>query len=221
MIFNYLKQYRPSIKHQIDLREAISILRPKPDFELFISNLLKEYGYDVIPNQLVMGKCVEHEIDSIAKKNDETILVEVKHHFLHHTFTGLHVFLETWATFEDLCEGKNIGKNNFDFKKVLVICNTKISDHAKQYAECRGIFYMGWNYPVDRGLEQMIEEKRLYPITFLKSLDKGSLAKFGDNGIVMLSQLLKYDISQLQKMTRINKDKLKGFVEKAKKILAS
>src|SRR3989338_5134729 len=89
MIFNYLKEYKPEIGHRIDLREAIALIRPKPDFENFVGMLLKEYGYKIEMNQIIAGRCVEHEIDSIARKKNEVILVEAKHHFQHHTYTGL------------------------------------------------------------------------------------------------------------------------------------
>ncbi|MEM5832426.1 MAG: ATP cone domain-containing protein, partial [Candidatus Aenigmatarchaeota archaeon] len=35
MIFRFASLYRKSLKYQIDLRESISLLRPKPDFEKF------------------------------------------------------------------------------------------------------------------------------------------------------------------------------------------
>lgn len=219
MIFDFLKEYKPEIAHRIDLREAISLLRPKPDFELFVFYILREYGYDVLPNQIVSGECIEHEVDAIARKGNETIYVEIKHHLMYHTYTGLGVFLEAWATFEDLKEGFKLGKNNFDFNKVLVICNTKISNHAKQYAECKDIQHIGWKYPPKQSLEQMIEDRKLYPITILKDLDKKSEEKFGDNGIVLLKQLIEYDINELSRITRISKDKIAKYIERAKEII--
>ena len=81
MIFRYLKKHRPAVRHQIDLRMAISLLRPKPDFERFVQMLLEEHGYAVTSNRIIRGKCVEHEIDAIARKGGETYLVEIKHHF--------------------------------------------------------------------------------------------------------------------------------------------
>ena len=220
MIFTYLKEYKPEIKHQIDLREAISMLRPKPDFELFIAFLLKSEGYEVQHNQIIQGKCIDHEIDAIARKGNETVYVEVKHHFNSHTYTGLDVFLQANSTFEDLKEGYKLGKNRINFNKALVVCNTKISKHAKKYAECRGINHIGWKYPEDRGLEKLIEEKKFYPITFLKILDRANEEKFGNNGIVLLKQLVEIDIEKLQRMTRIPRRKLEKFVERAKQIIS-
>ena len=121
MVFTYLKHYRPTVRYQIDLRRAISLLRPKPDFERFIQLLLQELGYNVLPNLIVRGRCVEHEIDAIAIKDEETVLVEVKHHLNHHTYTGLDICREARATYEDLTEGFSLGFNRFNITKVMVV----------------------------------------------------------------------------------------------------
>lgn len=220
MIFKLLQKFKPEIKHQIDLREAISLLSSKPDFERFIQLLLKEYGYEVVPNQIVEGYCVDHEIDAIAKKDSQTFLVEVKHHFNPHAYTGKDVLLEAQAILEDLKEGRKIGKNSLDFNKILIVCNTKFSEHAKKYALCKGIDLIGWNYPEEKGLERLIEEKRLYPITILKDLDVKSREKLSGAGIVLLKQLLEESLEELRKKTKIQKKKLRMFLEKAKEILA-
>ncbi len=220
MIFAALKTHRPAIKHQINLREAISLLRPKPDFENFVQLLLGEYNYKVIPNRIVRGKCIGHEIDAIANKNDETILVEIKHHFDHHTRTHLDVSRQVRATFEDLTEGFGLGLNSVNFSKALIVCNTKFSESARQYAKCRGIACVGWNSPPEHGLERMIEEKNLHPITLIKGLDAKTEEKLGDNGVLLVRQLTKRDINKLYRRTRIKKDKLAILAKKARKIIS-
>ncbi|MEM5772990.1 MAG: restriction endonuclease [Candidatus Aenigmatarchaeota archaeon] len=218
LIFTYLKEFKPEIKHRIDLREAISRLRPKPDFELFVALLLKEYGYSVQTNQIVAGACVAHEIDAIATKDKETIFVEVKHHLQPHTYTGVDIMLETQARLEDLKEGFKLGRHSYNFSKALVICNTKFSDHALQYASCKGISYIGWKAPFEAGLEKLIEEKKLYPITLLKNLDFETGQKLGDAGIVTIKQLLEQDVDELHKRTGISRKKLKLILKNAREI---
>jgi len=219
MIFTYMKDFKPEIKYQIDLREAISLLRPKPDFEKFVGLLLYSEGYSVEQNLIIPGKCVEHEIDAVARKGDEIIYVEVKHHMNHHTYTGLDVFLEANSTLEDLKEGYKEKKHNINFTKTLVVCNTKISEHAKAYADCKSIGYMGWRFPEQRGLESIIEEKKLYPITMLKSLDPKVEVRLGDSGIVLLKQILELRIEELENITKLPSNKVKKLLEEVKKIL--
>jgi len=219
MVFSYLQEFRPEVKHRIDLREAISRFRPKPDFEIFVALLLREYGYSVVGSQLLEGRCVTHEIDGIAIKDSEVILVEAKHHFQSHTYTGIDICLETQARLEDLREGFAEGKHKLNFTKALMVCNTKFSDHAIQYAKCMGIEYLGWKAPREAGLEKMIEEKKFYPITLLKNLDVETEQKLADNNILTLKQLLQYDIELLYRKTKIPMEKLKFLMRAAREII--
>jgi hypothetical protein len=110
MVFQYMKKYRPAIGYQIDLKQAIAMLRSKPDFEIFVAKIFEALGYKVETNLIIQGRCIEHEIDVVARKNEELILVEAKHHVNHHTYSGLDVFLQLNSTLEDLREGYENGK---------------------------------------------------------------------------------------------------------------
>ncbi len=220
MIFSYLKKYRPVVKHQIDLRRAISLLKPKPDFERFIQMLLEAHGYTVSCNQIVRGRCVEHEVDAVATKGNKTYLVEIKHHSNHHIYTGLDVPRIARATFEDLIEGFNLDLHPIDFSQVLVVCNTKFSEHANRYARCRSIRQIGWKTPPKEGLERMIEEKNLHPVTILKGLNRNNREKLLDSGLILLKQLISRDVYELSKKTKIPMKQLTEPVKKAKEILS-
>ncbi len=219
MVFDFAREYKPEIRQRIDLRQAIGILRPKPDFETFVTLLLKEEGYSVVHNQIISGSCVDHEIDDVAKKGGETIYVEVKHHIQYHTFTGVGVFLEVQATFEDLVEGFANKKNKYNFSKAMVILNTKLSEHARIYAECKGIDFIAWKDPTDNGLEKRIEEHKLYPITLLKNLDSKTEAQLGDAGIVLLKQLAEMDAKEIARMSRISANRISDLANRARKLL--
>jgi Holliday junction resolvase-like predicted endonuclease len=219
-IFDYAKKYKPEIKDRTDLRSAIAALRSKPDFEIFVSLLLKEYGYEVQTNQIVDGKCVDHEIDAIAKKDNEIILVEAKHHEQYHTYTGVSVFLEVQAELEDLMEGYRIKKNKINFTKALVVCNTKISEHAERYATCRDIGYISWKLPKEKNLEQVIEDGKLYPITLLRGLDIQTQDRLVSKGILLLKQLIEMNVNEIAKKTGIEQTRIKNLVRKAKELLS-
>jgi len=220
MIYKYLTD-SPVVKHQIDLRKAISLLRPQPDFEQFIRMILEEYGYTVSDSQIVQGKCVEHEIDAIAHRGDQTYLVEIKHHRNHHSYSGLDIPRIAQATFEDIADGFGLNLNSINFTKALIVCNTKFSEHATQYAKCKGIELIGWKTPPNHGLEQMIEEKKLLPISILKRLEKKSFEKLMDNHIILLKQLIAADVDDLWKKTRIPKIQLEKTTKMVKEILAN
>ena len=220
MIFRYLKRYHPKIRHQIDLRRAISLLRPKPDFELFVRLILQEQGYTVTPNQIIRWRCVEHEIDGVARKGEETFMVEIKHHYNHHTYTGLDPSRIAWATLEDLTEGYMMGLNSEKFTGAMIVCNTKFSQHAKQYGECRGLLNIGWREPPEHGLERMIEENKLYPITFLRGLNEKERTSLLDEGVILLKHLVTQDVDILSKRTKIPRTKLHLLIKKSEEILS-
>ncbi|NIO37899.1 restriction endonuclease [Candidatus Bathyarchaeota archaeon] len=220
MVFRELSKYKPAIRHQIDLRRALSLMKPQPDFERFVQILLSEHGYEVTPNQIVRGKCGEHEVDAIAAKDDQTYIVEVKHHYKHHTPTGFDVSRIARAVFEDVTEGYDLGLNSLKITQAMIVCNTKLSEHARRYARCRGIYHIGWSSPPEHDLQTMIEEKKLYPITYLKSLKPATKNSLASAGIILLKQLIQKKLDELQKETRIPRDPLETLIQTAKSLLS-
>jgi hypothetical protein len=220
MIFKRLRKHKPVIRHQIDLRKALSLLNPAPDFERFIQLLLSEHNYEVTPNQIIRGRCVEHEVDAIARKNGKTCIVEVKHHHKYHTPTSLDVSRISRAVFEDVTEAYELGLNNLKIDYALIVCNTKLSEHAKRYADCRGIRHIGWSSPPNHDLQTMIEEKKLYPITFLKGLNAETRKRLASKGIILLRQLTGKSSKELRRQTGISKEKIESIIDKARTILS-
>jgi hypothetical protein len=220
MIFRRLRKHRPVTRYHIDLRRALSLLSPAPDFERYIQILLSQHGYKVTPNQIVRGRCVEHEVDAIATKNGKTCIVEVKHHYKYHTPTSLDVSRISRAVFEDVTEGYELGLNSLKIDYALIVCNTKLSNHAKRYADCRGIKHIGWSTPKNQDLQTMIEEKKLHPITFLKGLNADTRKKLTSNGIVTLKQLTEHNPAVLRRQTGISKQTLESLRSNAIAILA-
>ena len=218
MIFSKAKEFREKFKHSIDLREAISLLRPKPDFEHFVGYLMKSLGYEIISNQIVPGKCVEHEVDIIAKKGKEVIHVEVKHHYNFHTYTGLEQVLATYSAFKDMKDGYEEGFHNFNFSSCMIICNTKFSFHAKKFAKCKGIKLIGWRTE-KISLENLIEKNKLYPITMIKGISQKEIEKFGNANIVLIKQLVEMDPKEIYKLTKIPKDRINSLKRRGRIIL--
>lgn len=220
MIFEFGKRHRSRLGHMIDLREAIAMMRPKPDFEQFVAVLLEYDGYKTVTNQILMGKCVDHEIDVIATKGNDVIYVEVKHHTQFHTFTGMDTFLQVNSTFEDLKEGYLAGNHKFNFSRCMVVLNTRVSEHARRYAECKGIGAMGWGVPERAGIETHIHDKELYPVTIFKGVEPGVFAKLGDSGVYTIRQIAEADQRELCRRTGLNPDTVRYMAERSRDIMA-
>jgi len=219
LIWKHLTTRYPESRSRVDLRSALSLLKSKPDFEKYVSLILENLGYAVQSNVTLKGRCVEHEIDAIAKKAGETLYVEIKHHDLAHTYTPLDVPMKVWATLQDLIEGRKLGYHNVYFTNALILCNTKFTDHARKYADCMGIDHIGWKSRGANGLEAIIEQGHLYPITMLKEVDRRLQRLFVDNGILLLLQLTKKDAEILTDKRIISPSQLSSLRNKALKLL--
>ncbi len=215
LITAYAQKFNPILRFRLGLREAIAKLRPKPDFELFVERTLQEIGYKTERNVIVPGKCVEHEVDVIAEKNDEKEFVEIKHHVNPHARIGLNVILASWAAYQDVLDGYKRGLHNFGFKELLIISNSKISDHARRFCECKGIKFLGWKFP-KKSLDYLIESKKLYPITLIKGLTEFEINEFSKIGLILLKdipskkpKLLKIGKKRYEEILKIGKELLK------------
>lgn len=190
LIFKFTRSYKPDVRHIFDLKRGLSLMTPQPEFELFIQTLLAHQDFEVEPNQILMGRCVGHEVDAIAKKDGITYFVEVKHHYSYHAKTGLDESRIARAVFEDVTEGYALGKNSLKIDYAMIITNTRYSTHAAQYGRCRNILQIGWNSPDGLGLQKMIEDKKLHPLSCLKGINSSIRARLVNSGIVLISQLL-------------------------------
>ena len=219
MILNYGKKHKPYFKNIINLRESLGKINSYPDFEQYISILFRSLGYKTINNKIIKGNCVNHEIDIIALKEDEVIYVEIKHHNKFHTFTGLNVLLSINSTFEDLIEGYKNGKNKYNFNKGMIVCNTKISKHALNYSSCKNIGVLCWGHPKHNGIEVLIKNNSLYPITILKDLKKENYDLLTNYGIYTLKELIESNQKKILKESRISEKELNILINKAKEFL--
>jgi hypothetical protein len=219
MIFEHGKKHKEHLGFMVDIREAISLMRPKPDFEKFVALILKHDGYKILTNKILQGKCIDHEIDVIAIKGNEILYIEVKHHDKYHTFTGLGTFLEINSTFEDLMQGFAANMQEYNITKPVLVVNTKISEHARKYSTCRGIGYMGWKSPDNSGIEKHIDDKLLYPLTVIRGVDKKTLDSLGGSGIFTLEQLIEESRGNFARIPGVDRQLLKDLVWKAEKIL--
>jgi HJR/Mrr/RecB family endonuclease len=216
MTFRLLRKYKPAIQHLLDLRKGLSLMDSKPEFENFVQILLAHNGFEVTPNRLVTGKCVEHEVDAIARKDGITYFVEAKHHINYHALTGLDESRIARAILEDVTEGFELGKSNLKVDRAMIVTNTRYTEHARRYGKCRGILQIGWSSPTNLSLQNMIEEKNLYPLSCLRGLKSETKTKLVNSGIVLMKQLFEEKPSTLARKTGVQKETLKQIIEKAK-----
>lgn len=219
MIHSRGRLYWPSIAYRTNLRRSIALLRSKPDFEWYVQLLLAEHGYEVGQGRVIKGRCGEHEVDAIAKKNGIVYFIEAKHHFNHHRMTGLDEGRIARAIVEDAQEGYKTGRNHIVIDKAMIVCNTKLSNHAKRYASCWGIEHIGWDNPHEQNLKTMIEDTKAYPITIIKGMNSSIRRKLVRSRILMIKQLLTLTVGELSRETGLSHQKSKMLLDRSEKIM--
>ena len=79
--FALLKKKESHLASKYKLKKAIYELGPTGfPFERFVAAILKYSGFTIEVGKTLNGKCVTHEIDVIANKNNETTIIECKFH---------------------------------------------------------------------------------------------------------------------------------------------
>ena len=213
-----LSKEKPHIAARYDLKGAMFRLGPAGFvFEHFIGEILKEYEYSTKVHNILRGYCVSHEVDIIATRADKSYMIECKYHNLQGIYTGLREVLYTYARFLDLLEGSKQGLCQ-KFEQPWLVCNTKFSEDTIEYAKCKGIKLIGWSYPEDNSLESLIEKKKLYPITMIRSLDADSLDRLASSDFILAIDLLRIPLKEINSITKISLKKLRTFADEAKGI---
>lgn len=172
------------------LRRAIMDLGPSGfPFEDFIAHVLREKGFEALTDQMVMGGCVEHEVDVVAWNENKLIMAEAKFHNELGIKSDLKVVLYVKARFDDLKDNIYMYGKERKLDEGWLITNTKFSSTAIHYAECKGLTLIGWNYPAQGNLQDMILDSGLHPITCLTTISGSQKKSLLSRGIVLCKNL--------------------------------
>jgi hypothetical protein len=214
MIFQFIHKYKPQASRLYDLRRGLSLMNSKPEFEKFVQILLVNIGFEVVPNKILKGKCIEHEADAIARKDGVTYFVEAKHHYNYHAFTGLDESRIARAVLEDVSEAFNLGLTDLKIDEAVIVTNTKYSEQAMQYGTCRNILQIGWSTPADLGLRDIILEKSLYPLSCIRGLKTDARLQLVDSGIILINQLVAEETEEITRRTRLPQEFIRNIKSK-------
>lgn len=171
--FELLKKAPHGSAARYNIKNALYQLGPAGfSFEQFVSHIFQAQGYNVLLDQEVAGYCVMHEVDVVAKKEHEQLLVECKFHNIAGPKSDVKVALYVKARFEDIRKRFEQQRNHAnEFHGIALVTNTQFTTDAITYGECAGIRLIGWAYPAQASLAFLIEQYQLLPITALTTLN--------------------------------------------------
>lgn len=191
LAFELLKRESGSVAGRYHLKKAIMELGPSGyPFERFIGSLLHEQGYRVKVGQLVQGRCVTHEVDVIAEKDNHHYMIECKYHNMAGTMSDVKIPLYIQARFEDVKSAWTLLPGHSDkLHQGWVVTNTRFSKDAVRYGECIGLQLLGWDYPERKSLRQLIDKLGLYPVTCFTTLTKTEIRKLLKLDVVLCKEV--------------------------------
>ncbi|MES2202789.1 MAG: restriction endonuclease [Patescibacteria group bacterium] len=185
--FAHLRDTHKPLAARYSLKRAVLEFGPSGfPFEAYLAELFRAEGYTATIDQLIRGKCVEHEVDVVMTKGGTTTYVEAKFHNSLGFKTDLKVALYVKARLEDI--GATSG---------IIATNTGFTDKAEQFAACSGIDLLGWDIPHGNTLHQKIERTGLYPITAMTSLTRREKMALLEQKMVLCRDISK-DVAVLE-----------------------
>jgi hypothetical protein len=185
--FDMLREYKPHIAARYSLKRAMMELGPSGHpFEKFVGEVLHSEGYKTEVNKIIQGICVTHEVDVVAEKEGRRAMIELKYHNALGIKTDIKIALYIQARFEDIDKSwQRHPDNGIKLHEAWLMTNTKLTSDAIAYARCVGMKAIGWNYPEQGNLKELIERSGLHPISALTSLSRSEKEKLLDKGLVM------------------------------------
>ena len=184
--FNLLrKEEHDPVAARYSVKRAVLDLGPSGfPFESFVGKIFEAIGYTNVSTGVAMqGKCAPHEVDVVGEHEGKRIAAEVKFHNSLGVKTDLKVALYVKARFDDLSQrGENVDEG-------WLITNTRFTRNAARYGHCVNMQLLGWDYPRGRGLEVLIDEAGVHPITALTTLSHNEKRELLDNQLVLCRQI--------------------------------
>ncbi|ARV15841.1 ATP cone domain-containing protein [Polaribacter sp. SA4-12] len=190
--FSLLKKKKSYFASKYKLKKAIYELGPTGfPFERFVASILKYSGYNIEVGTILNGKCVAHEIDVIAKKNNETTIVECKFHGEQGLNCNVKVPLYINSRYLDVeAQWDKSTKNKNKLIECWVVTNTRFTKDALAYGKCCGLYLLSWDYPKDDALKDRIDRLGLYPITVSTLLTNREKQFLLNRNIVLCRELI-------------------------------
>ena len=171
--FKELKKEEKTLAARYSMRRAILDMGPTGfPFEDYFCALMKARGYRAQVRQMLQGRCTKHEVDVVLAKDGVSIGAELKFHNTTGFKTDLKTALYVRARFWDIEYGAKDRGETCAVQEGWLVTNTKFTGQAIEYATCAGIKLLGWGYPHEESLADIVRATGLYPVTVLTTLTK-------------------------------------------------
>ncbi len=174
LAFRLLKREADSFAARYSLKRALRELGPAGYyFEQWVARLFQHAGYQTLTSQLLPGNSVTHEVDVVAQKDDEQLLVECKFRNTDDakiTVTTPMYFLSRVKDFE--------GRDFTFFGKTMrftdgwLVTNAYLTSDSIRFGQYYRLNLLAWDHPEQSSIKRRVDNAGLYPITCLTTVNK-------------------------------------------------
>ena len=216
--FKLLRRESRPVAARYKLKSAIMELGPSGfPFEKYVAAILQQQGYQTQTGVLVQGKCVQHEVDVIAQKNEHHIMIECKYHNQPGRVCDVKIPLYIQSRFKDVeASWVKLPGHEMRLHNGWVVTNTKFTSDAIQYGTCAGLHLLGWDYPRKNSLNEQIDRLGLYPITCITTLSTTEIQILLNNKIVLCREVC--DSPALLKQAGLSELRINKVLEEAQQL---
>ncbi len=213
-----LREIEQPIAGRYHLKTGIMELGPSGfPFEQYLSEILKYQGYAVQVGKVVEGKCVKHEVDVIAEKDELHFMIECKYHNAPGIVCEVKIPLYIQARFKDIeAQWSLMPGHGTKFHQGWVVTNTRFTSDAITYGQCAGLNLVSLDFPQKGSLREMIEETGLYPLTCLTSLTSQEKKSLLNRKIVLCKEVCNHP--QYFQELNITPDRVKLILEEGNRL---
>jgi len=212
LAFETLAEYKPGAAFRYGLKRALLGMGPEGyPFETYVGAVLSSHGHETKLRQILNGKCIQHEVDVVAKKDGKTIMYECKYHNRPGLRCHIQNALYTYARLLDL---RDVGV----VESGVLATNTKFSYDVIQYAQCAGLGLLGWSYPQVGSLQQLIEAQKLYPVNMLSGVDRHIFYRLHSSSIITVKEFLLATDTRLER-AGVHRKAIESMREQAREVM--
>jgi hypothetical protein len=214
--FRLLRNQSKPLAARYYLKRGIMELGPSGfPFENFVGELFKHQGYVVQVGRILQGKCVNHEIDVIAEKENQMILIECKYRNQSGITVDVKTPLYIQSRFEDVL-ANGLLKDKESMFAGWITTNAKFTSDALDYGNCKGLNMLSWDYPHNKALKDMIDNSGLYPLTCLTSLKSHEKQWLLAKNYVLVKDI--YNNKNLLLQAGVKETRLKSVIDESIKL---
>jgi len=218
MAFSLLKKAANSNAARYNLKEAIRLLGPAGFFfEKYVARLFTSEHYITKTNVILNGKCVSHEIDVLAKKDQIISMIECKFHMRKDTNSDVKVPMYILSRFNDLKDRRHTVFSGKELiSKCWIVTNNRFTSDAIAFSKCSGLRLLSWNYPEKDNLKTKNDHNFLYPVTCLTTMTMVEKDKLLILDVILVKEIL--NNSDCLKKIGLSPNRIKNVLREASEL---